>query len=207
MDINTAPIEHLRLLPIPSDAISEIIQFRTQRPIRTTKDFSGIFGVGPKIMEKILVHIKPLMDQAVDPLDGGSAYTHSEMPTPTPSESSALDYYGIKRRGPHMTMPIGWICCEQDDGDSCVLITMKGKIQPGDLWADSGCVRGVGGEDQHEIWSDHLTRHFNLKPVVMPCNEQFQFGDGHVEKSSKKYLYPSFFQGKFEEYSIKHQYL
>ena len=96
-----------------------------------------------------------------------------------------------------MTMPIGWICCETGEDDNFVFLTMKNKIQPGDLWADSGCVRGVGGEEQHQVWAEHLLKKLNLKPVVMPCNEQFQFGDGHVEKSTKKYLYPSFFLGKF----------
>ena len=84
-----------------------------------------------------------------------------------------------------MTLPVGWMCCETGDEDISVLIVNKGKAQPGELWAVSGCVRGVGGDDQHEQWTEYLSQKFNLKPMVVPCNERFQLGDGHVERSSK----------------------
>ena len=90
LDIYTAPIEHLRLLPIPPDVVSELIQFRTQRPFRTTRVLSSIHGVVPKIFKKILSGIKPLTDQVVDPLGGGSPYMHPEVPTPLPQEPNVL---------------------------------------------------------------------------------------------------------------------
>ena len=46
-----------------------------------------------------------------------------------------------------------------------------------------------------EVWTDFLVSEYNLEPVIVPCNEQFQFGSGHVEKASKKH--PSLLEGKY----------
>ncbi len=69
-------------------------------------------------------------------------------------------------------------------------------MQVGDLWADSGCVRGVGGEEGHTD-NRNLLAQYGLKPIKVSCNEQFQFGDGHIEPSTTKYFYPTFVKGKF----------
>ena len=36
-----------------------------------------------------------------------------------------------------------------------------------------------------------------MKPLVAPCKEQFQFGDGNIVEATKKYLYPCFLDGVY----------
>ena len=64
------------------------------------------------------------------------------------------------------------------------------------MWADSGCVRGVGGKREHMKYRQHLAR-LNLKPIKASCKEQFQFGDGNVSEAICKYFYPVFLQQKY----------
>ena len=77
-----------------------------------------------------------------------------------------------------------------------VLQTTAKTLNLGDLWADSGCVRGVGGEDEHDKYRHYMSK-LGLKPMVAQCNEQFQFGDGNVEIANKKYFYPVFIRGEY----------
>ena len=66
-----------------------------------------------------------------------------------------------------------------------MLNTTAKTLNVGDLWADSGCVRGVGGDQSHEKNRQHMIK-LGLKPMVAACHEQFQFGDGNVEVADKK---------------------
>ena len=76
------------------------------------------------------------------------------------------------------------------------MLSLSKAMTAGDLWADSGCVRGVGGEKEHINWARAL-KELGLKPLVAPCQEQFQFGDGNVVAAHKKYFYPTFLEGKY----------
>jgi hypothetical protein len=67
----------------------------------------------------------------------------------------------------------------------------------GDMWADSGCVRGVGGNKEHAKYRQFLAENFHLKPIEAPCSDHFQFGDGVVKQAVKKYYYPVFLKNIF----------
>ena len=67
----------------------------------------------------------------------------------------------------------------------------------GEMWCDSGCVRGVGAEAEHVRWAEYLKQHLNLKPVRDVCYEHFQFGDGNTVVSRDKCYYPTFLEGKY----------
>jgi hypothetical protein len=69
-------------------------------------------------------------------------------------------------------------------------------MKVGDLWADSGCVRGVGGKDGHRA-NRKLLAEYGLKPIQVQCWEQFQFGNGEIVPSTTKYFYPTFITGIF----------
>ena len=96
-----------------------------------------------------------------------------------------------------MTLPVGWMCCETGDEGISVLIANKGKAQPGELWADSGCVRGVGGTKGHREFREYL-KQFGLRPTGLKCNENFQFGDGNTETAKARWLYPTFLEGEYK---------
>ena len=120
-----------------------------------------------------------------------------------------LSYYGMAKahqlpdfHGPspappyfpsHHTLPV--LLYDPEDSNP-VLMSMSKSMNVGDLWADTGCVRGVGGDSEHGKLIGHLKK-LNLKPVLGPCNEQLQFGDGHVERAVKKYYYPCFIRGRY----------
>ena len=69
-------------------------------------------------------------------------------------------------------------------------------MKVGELWADSGCVRGVGGHVEHVKYRDYLSR-VHLRPVKAPCSELFQFGDGVTKAATCKYFYPVFIKGQY----------
>ena len=79
---------------------------------------------------------------------------------------------------------------------SQILATTASQLKIGELWADSGCVRGVGGHEEHVKYRNYLSQ-LNLRPVKAPCSEQFQFGDGVTKTATCKYFYPVFIEGKY----------
>ena len=79
---------------------------------------------------------------------------------------------------------------------SDVLNITSSTMKVGDLWADSGCVRGVGGKDGHRE-NRKLLAEYGLKPIQVQCWEQFQFGNGDIVPSTTKYFYPTFITGIF----------
>ena len=60
------------------------------------------------------------------------------------------------------------------------VLLASSEMRPGELWADSGCVRGVGGTKGHKAFREYL-KNYGLKPIPLKCNENFQFGDGNTE--------------------------
>ena len=65
------------------------------------------------------------------------------------------------------------------------------------MWADSGCVRAVGGTPSHEAVRQNMAV-LGIKPIIKSTHDSFQFGNGEVsEATQKKALYPVFLRGKF----------
>ena len=77
-----------------------------------------------------------------------------------------------------------------------VLQTSINSLRVGELWADSGCVRAVGGRPSHEALRKKMAM-LGIKPAIKNTNDSFQFGNGEVSEASQKALYPVFLRGKF----------
>ena len=80
--------------------------------------------------------------------------------------------------------------------DHYVLQTSLTSMNMGDLWCDSGCVRAVGGKEQHAALKKHMAK-FGLKPIQKSCQESFQFGNGQISYAIGASVYPVFVQGKY----------
>ena len=77
-----------------------------------------------------------------------------------------------------------------------VLQTSINSLRVGELWADSGCVRAVGGQSSHEALRTKLAA-LGIQPVIKRTNDSFQFGNGEVSEAAHKALYPVFLCGEF----------
>ena len=77
-----------------------------------------------------------------------------------------------------------------------VLQTSINSLRVGDLWADSGCVRAVGGRLSHEALKKKMAT-LGIKPVMKRTHDSFQFGNGDVSEATQKALYPVFLRGEF----------
>ena len=88
IDINTAPVEQLRLLGINDTVVKGIVEFRAQRLFRRKSDLLSVDGLGKVTQEKILANILPLQYDVNDPLDDGPMYLaelSAQVPMPEPT--------------------------------------------------------------------------------------------------------------------------
>jgi DNA uptake protein ComE-like DNA-binding protein len=221
VDLNTASVEHLQCLPLSTVQIKAIIEYRVQKPFYRVSDLLQVPGIGPVAHKKVAPFLKRLAYDLRDPLDGKAGdvgYTTTHMPTlpqaPTPvSESQrVLNLFNLLKPGqgaagsydpPHeclMARPVENLQLTGNPyliGDRWeVLQTTSSTMQIGDLWADSGCIRGVGGHGGHKRNRAYL-QEYGLKPIQAQCHEQFQFGDGKIEPSVIKHYYPVFVKGEY----------
>lgn len=65
---------------------------------------------------------------------------------------------------------------------------------PGQLWCDTGCTRGLGGEKQHAEWA-RVYRQLNMCAVADGRIDTFQFGNGKTDKAKLTKLDPVFIRG------------
>ena len=72
---------------------------------------------------------------------------------------------------------------------------MQSKATAGDMYQDSGCNRCVGGHEVHETWQKYLATK-GLKPVMIPKQEEFLFGNNQTEMSDCAFEYPVFFDNE-----------
>ncbi len=77
-----------------------------------------------------------------------------------------------------------------------LVYAVASKLSVGELWADSGCRRGVAGsKDHHELKA--LMAKFGLKPTKEYKTQEFQFGDGKTAVSFVTWVYPVVIQGRY----------
>ena len=70
------------------------------------------------------------------------------------------------------------------------------KLGTGELWADSGCVRGVAGRKAHQELQTMLDR-YGLRPLKVYRKDEFQFGSGDCAVAQYSYMYPTALDGKY----------
>ena len=171
--INAAPVEHLRLMGLPSDVLTRIIEHRVHSPFRRKADLLQVYGIGKKYQKEIPKYIEDLPLDVNDSLDGGPVCTSPPLPTPTPTQRNSITkFYGLNSSSssePHHTMPVLF---RNPDEPCPVLLSLSKPMAVGKLWADSGCARGVGEEKKHVEWSAYVQT-LGLEPLIVPCNEQF----------------------------------
>ena len=68
--------------------------------------------------------------------------------------------------------------------------------EPGELWADSGCVKGVAGKKNHALMQKKLAT-YGLKAIKVDKQDEFQFGDGEGATSDCAYVYPCVLNGNY----------
>ncbi len=208
VDLNTASLEHLECLPLNRTQIKSLIEYRTQRAIYRMSDVEKVPGVGKKTADRLIPYLKPLAHDREDPVDklpgAGQTYTADRMPsmeTPMP-QNKILNLFNLvvdegkekpKPKGPYPTLVIPEhtyeIVHRVGQYPSDVLNITSSTMKVGDLWADSGCVRGVGGKDGHRA-NRKLLAEYGLKPIQVKCWEQFQFGNGDIVPSNT-FIQPS----------------
>ena len=212
VDLNTATISQLEALGLQLRQINGIVEHRTKEVFVRNRDVLKVQSVGPRAYDKIKSYLKPLKYDKADPLDGGQTseqaptYTSSaslvkEEPMPEQNDvAEVLNLYGMLKP-PNKTFVIGHAHAHHVnliDGDDTryILATTASKLQPGELWEDSGCVRGVGSKKEHEKCRKLLAT-LNFKPIRAECDELFQFGDGNVTQATGKFFYPVFLQNEY----------
>ena len=187
---------------------------RRQRQMCIRDSLKNVPDIGPRTYDNVKPYLRLLQGDLVDPWDGGHQY-----PAPSPGHAAAASIdppmpmtetqqimasYNLTPSGtqalsgsyqnPHQTFVIehffsSWTM-------QGVFNTASSTMKVGDLWSDSGCVRGVGGRQGHFNNRKHLLN-YGLKPIRADCSEEFKFGNGDVEHSSVKYYYPVFIKGIF----------
>ncbi len=80
-----------------------------------------------------------------------------------------------------------------------LVYAVASKLSVGELWADSGCLRGVAGSKAHHELKALLAK-FGLKPIKEYKTQEFQFGDGKTAVSYMTWVYPVVIQGRYVGY-------
>ena len=77
------------------------------------------------------------------------------------------------------------------------ILSMTKTLGVAELWADSGCRKGVGGAKAHaEVQA--LYKKLGLVPVKLDKICHFAFGNGDPATSTVTWLYPIFIHGKYK---------
>ena len=136
--------------------------------------------------------VMPKVKAAPKPQPAPSPASSSRPPTAT----STTDPNAPSVHGVFVTTNAVY-CIEKTAEEIHDILTAASKsLQLGELWADSGCIRGCGGKAQHEAWKRHLAI-YGLQPSYLEGTEMFKFGDGKIVKSQGKFLYPVFLNGRY----------
>ena len=183
IDIRFATLDELLCLKVKVtrftvDMVDAILEQRARRQFLSRKDLLSVAGIGPKTFKDILPYLKPLSDTDEDPKDRGKEscdWTPAHMPFKPPNRTLVAEEVSY--------LP--------------TLQTSAKSLKPGQLWADSGCVRGTGGKKEHTKIQRYMRDVLGLTPVFAPCQESFQFGNGEVTRATRKVLYPVFMEGVY----------
>ena len=159
-----------------------------------------IYGIGTKTIEELSKHLKPLPDEPVPEADEADLFVPSSVyqvltgglmersdsmsKSKNSSKTHNKDSYDTTSSSAESSVdrPIHKL-------SHYVLQTSINSLRVGDLWADSGCVRAVGGHKSHDALRKKMAA-LGIQPVIKSTHDNFQFGNGDVSEATQNIIVP-----------------
>ena len=143
------------------EQLDSIVAQRQQQPFKKLSDLKSIYGIGPTAVEELQKYLKPLPDEPVLEIDESVLFIPSRVYPVLAGGTLGCSDQQFKAaagsRSSHTsTTNTTSLSDEGSDGSNIsrinhyVLQTSINSLRVGELWADSGCVRAVGGQSSHE---------------------------------------------------------